>query len=243
MADHKRANQDNVSVDEPIATAISMSSGTVATAMVSLLALLMSAVSLYQTVLKQPNLHLFVPDTISYTRDPQGSFEVLVVPVTISNSGARDGVVSSMVLNIRNEETGRQRKFHATYIADQGYFSTKEDFRAGISRPKMAFAPITVAGRSGHSSTILFYPREHSEDAVVSAAGRFTINLAAAMKTVEKIDLIDRFMAQSIDPVAFEANLPQVSTFFVGAMMSGKFVRLFVTDQKKGVEAKQQKTE
>jgi len=116
----------------------------------------MSGVSLYQTVLKQAHLHLFVPDTISYTRDPNGSYEVIVVPVTIANSGARDGVISKLQLKVRNADTLHERQFHATFVADKGYFSTKEDYSAGISRPKTAFAPLTVTGRSGYSGTVLF---------------------------------------------------------------------------------------
>ncbi len=211
----------------------SVSTGTVLTALVSLFALLMSGVSLYQTVLKQANLNLFVPDTISYTRDPNGSFEVIIIPVTIANSGARDGVISSIDLSLRNTETQHERKFHATFFAGQGYFSTKEDYSAGISRPKTAFAPITVAGRSGYSGTLLFYPRDYSEDRVVPAGGKYEIKLSAKMQTVEKFDFLDRVLGTGIEPIKFTATLPQVSRYFSGQMLSGKFVRMFVEEEAK----------
>ena len=76
-------------------------SGGMMAIIVSALALIFSAVSLYQTVIKQAQLHVYLPDTINYTRDPDGSFEVFVLPITVSNSGARDGLVSAMKLEVR----------------------------------------------------------------------------------------------------------------------------------------------
>lgn len=56
-------------------------------------AFLASAVSLWESTLKQPQLKLYVTDNIYYTRDPWGSYEVVAVPLTIQNSGARDAAV------------------------------------------------------------------------------------------------------------------------------------------------------
>lgn len=228
----KRSQAGQHTIDEATNVAVGQSAsvgiGTILTAAVSLLALLMSGVSLYQTVLKQANLHLFVPDTISYTRDPNGSFEVLAVPVTIANSGARDGVISSIELKVTNKEDQRERTLHATFVADQGYFSTKEDFREGVSRPKTAFAPLTIAGRSSYSGTLLFYPRTYSEKRVVSGAGTFEFVVSAKVQAVEKLDLFDQLAKASIEPITFEAKLPTVSRFFDGQMLSGKTARLYV---------------
>lgn len=210
--------------------------GTFLTGVVSVLALVMSGFNLFQTVLKQPKLHLFVPETISYTRDANGSFEVLVVPVTIANSGARDGVVSSLELEVKNTTTGRERTFKATYVADQGYFSTAPEEKNGTvrarPRPKFAFAPIVVSGGSGFSGTLLFYPPKYSEERVVPKEGTYTLKLSAKTKIVEKLDAIDRALAGQIDPVSFTATLPKVSRYFPGQMLTGKFVRLFVEQKK-----------
>lgn len=204
------------------------------TGLFSVIAVIMSGFSLYQTVIKQAHLHLFVPETISYTRDADGSFEVLVVPVTIANSGARDGLVSSLTLKVRNTDTNRERTFHATYIADQGYFSTApvtdgNTVRAK-PRPKFAFAPIVVSGRSGYSGTLIFYPRSYSADRVVPKEGAFEFELSAEMKVVEKLDVLDQAFGHTLEPVSFKAQLPKVSRYFEGQMMTGKFVRLFVAD-------------
>lgn len=201
---------------------------TYSTILVSLFALVMSGVSLYQTVLKQANLHLFVPDTVAYTRDPNGGYEVLVVPVTIANSGARDGVVSTLRLKVRDLETSREREFRATYFADQGYFSTKENIQTGVSRPKRAFAPITVAGRGSYSATVLFYPRAYSKQRVVRKGGRFDVSLSATVQSVEKVDVVDAFFQTSIAPITFTATLPPVARFFDGQIMTGYSARLFV---------------
>lgn len=210
------------------------SMGTTLTGVFSVMAVVMSAFSLYQTVIKQANLHLFIPDTISYTRDADGSYEVLVVPVTIANSGARDGLVSSLTLKVRNKGTNRERTFHATYIADQGYFSTAPETDGNTvrarPRPKFAFAPLVVTGRSGYSGSLVFYPREYSKDRVVPKEGDYEFVLSAQMKVVEKFDIVDRTFRNFIEPVSFSASLPKVSRYFDGQMITGKFVRMFVKE-------------
>jgi len=202
------------------------------TGLFSVVAVAMSAISLYHTVIKQANLHLFIPDTISYTRDANGSFEVLVVPITIVNSGARDGLVSSLKLKVRNMGTNRERIFHATYIADQGYFSTAAKVDGNTvraqPRPKFAFAPLAVAGRRAYSGTLIFYPQSYSDDRVIPKEGDYRFELLAETNVVEKLDVIDRAFTNTIKPVSFQARLPKVSRYFDGQMLTGKFVRLFV---------------
>jgi len=203
---------------------------TLLTGFVSLLALAFSGVSLYQTVLKQAQLSLYVPETISYTRDPNGSFEVIAVPITVVNSGARDGVVSAMTLKVTNAETGRGRMFRASFFAGPGYFSTKEDFQAGQTRPKSPFTPMTVTGRSGHSETVLFYPREFSKERVIAKEGTFSFELASRIQEVDEIAFVDGMFQGTNTPLRFTAKLPAVSRFFDGQMMTGKSVRLFVDE-------------
>ena len=209
----------------------SFGTATILTGIVSMVALVFSGLSLYETVLKQANLHLYVPDTIAYTRDPNGSFEVIVVPVTVANSGARDGVVSALKLQVKNQETGRTRDFSASFVAAPGYFSIKEDYAKGQSRPKSAFAPLNIAGRSAFTGTILFYPKDYSKDRVVPGAGKFSMTLTATMDAVQDMGAIDRFWSTDIEPVNFSANLPIVSRFFDGQMMTGRSVRLFVENE------------
>ncbi len=210
-----------------------ISSATVITALASFVALIFSGISLYQTVLKRAEVRVFVPETVSYTRDPNGSFEVLAVPVTVINSGARDGVVVAMQLKVKNQETGYERSLSANYFAEDGYFSTKEDFRAGISRPKRPFAPLTIPGRSGHSATVLFYPREYSEQRVIAGAGAFSFHLSWQTLAVDPIPFLGAAGDHKPEPLEFIADLPAVSRFFSGQMLSGKSARLFVVSKAK----------
>ncbi len=206
----------------------SFGTATILTGIVSMVALVFSGLSLYETVLKQANLHLYVPDTIAYTRDPNGSFEVLVLPVTVANSGARDGVVSALKLQVKNQETGLTREFAASFVAAPGYFSTKEDYTKGQSRPKTAFAPLNIPGRSAFTGTLLFYPKKYNEQRVVPGAGKFTMTLSATMDAVQDMGAIDRFWSTDIEPLSFSASLPAVSRFFSAQMMTGRSARMFV---------------
>lgn len=198
------------------------------TGLVSILALLFSGVSLYETVLKQAALHTFVPETIAYTRDPNGGYEVFVVPLAIANTGARDGLISAMSLTVKNQETGRERVFHASFLAGDGYLSTKEDFTKGLTRPKTPFVPLAVAGRASRTASVLFYPREASRDRVLTKEGTFSFTLTSKSEGIEKLGYFDKLWVNDLKPVRFSANLPQVSSYFEGQINSGFSARMFV---------------
>ncbi len=202
----------------------------VVAALVSALALLFSGISLYQTVVKQAQLHMFLPDTISYTRDPAGNFEVFALPITITNSGARDGIVSSLQLQARNLETGVTKTLDASYITKDGYFSTKEDVTKNLRRPKAPFAPLSVPSRGAYTGVILFYPKQFIKERLVAKAGSYKLRLSASADTTEHFSLLDRFWSTELAPQDFIYNLPKVSRYFAGSMLSGNTVRLFRSD-------------
>ena len=233
MTQQKKHNEFVLDTSDQAREAGGISSATVITALASFVALIFSGISLYQTVLKRAEVRVFVPETVSYTRDPNGSFEVLAVPVTVINSGARDGVVVAMQLKIKNQATGYERSLSANYFAEAGYFSTKEDYRAGISRPKRPFAPLTIPGRTGHSATVLFYPREYNEKRVIAGAGMFSFHLSWQTLAVDPIPFLSSAGSDKPKPLEFAAELPAVSRFFPGQMLSGKSVRLFVAAKAK----------
>jgi hypothetical protein len=66
------------------------------TAIGTVVALVFSAFSLWETSLKQADLSVFATGVVTYERDqsddirtqPSGGFEVLAVPITIANGGA-----------------------------------------------------------------------------------------------------------------------------------------------------------
>ena len=203
------------------------SRGGIATALVSALALLFSGVSLYQSVVKQAQLHIYLPDTISYTRDPDGNFEVLVLPVTVANSGARDGIVSTLTATIRNLDSGASKTLAASYFTAQGYFSTKEDVTKSQKRPKTPFAPLSVPGRSAYSGTILFYAKQFSKPRVVAGKGRYELTLSATSDGTEHFGILDQFWTTKIKPLIQRYTLPAVSRYFDGRMLIGHTARLF----------------
>ena len=61
---------------------------------ISAMALLGSVVSMWETTIKQAEVRLHVLDNIFFTRDPYGSYEVLIIPVTLSNRGNQDSRTS-----------------------------------------------------------------------------------------------------------------------------------------------------
>jgi len=135
--------------------------GSLLTTTISALALTFSGFSLWETSLKQADLGVYVTGVVSYVRDttadeyiePPGGFEVLAVPVTIANGGARDGTVLSLQLDVKNPKTGLTARFESTYTADATYFVAD-----AAKRPRTPFSALVIAGRSSWTGTVLFYP-------------------------------------------------------------------------------------
>src|SRR5438034_5526898 len=117
----------------------------------SAVALLFSAYSLWESRLKQSDLRMFVPAVIEYSSPFQNSnFEAIIIPVTISNEGARTGTVLSLELDVTDPKTNKTKRF---YAANFGRW-TAERTRSG-----QPFAPIALAGYSSRTETVQFYTR------------------------------------------------------------------------------------
>ena len=159
-----RARAAGESANE-IATA--SQSRSIASTIIAGTALIFSGFSLWESTLKQAELSVYVTGVVAYERDltadehilPAGGFEVLAVPVTIANGGARDGPVLGMQLDARNPRTGLTARFEATYTADAIYFAN-----TGAKRPKTPFSALVIAGRSAWTGTVLFYPVSYSNE-------------------------------------------------------------------------------
>ena len=95
-------------------------------------ALVVSAYSLYQTTLKRAAMKVFVSPVIRYASPYQNSnFEAFAVPVTLTNEGARTGIIVSMDLQVRAPERDVIKRF---YSADIGQWSIEKN-RTGDFRP------------------------------------------------------------------------------------------------------------
>ena len=136
-------------------------------AILSLFALALSGYSLWETSLKQAEVQVFVPPVIQYAAPYQNSnFEVIAVPVTLTNEGARTATVLSMELAVTDPRTKQTKRF---YAADFGRW-TMERTRTGAYEP---FAPLSLAGRSSRTESVLFYTRgdDQKPDQLIRRAG------------------------------------------------------------------------
>lgn len=186
---------------------------------VSAIALLFSAYSLWETSLKQAALTAYVTGAVTYTSDPFGSsevqeaggYEVLAVPVTIANSGARATAVLSLQLKGSNATTGKNVRLDAAYMADATYFATPEKAK----RPKTPFAAVVVAGRSAWSGVVLFYSDDYKTRLITpKELGRVELTLQAF--TPPPSGWLERAFSRPVPPVAVTLDVPEFSDPFAG---------------------------
>jgi hypothetical protein len=126
-----------------------MTATNAATTLLSLLALLFSAYSLYESTLKAPQLEIFVAPRIDYTDPdrPEAVREVFVLPVTIANDGARSATVQSITLEVTNPRTKETKAFYPARLGSWGEVPVKP------------FAPVVLAGKASYSQAVQFEPR------------------------------------------------------------------------------------
>ena len=189
--------------------------------LVSAFAFAFSAVSFYETVLKQPNLRIYVTDTLAYTRDPWGGYEVVAVPVTISNSGARDGAVITLEMDVKNLDTDKVEKFTSAFTADAQYFGGSDDVARRIKRPKLPFAPISINGRGAFAGTILFYSPEGRDQKLIEPNSRVALTLRISMPAAD--NWLDTMFEKRPAQIQLHA---QVANFLPGALLVGDMARL-----------------
>ena len=198
--------------------------GRVAT-LVSAFAFAFSAVSFYESVLKRANLKVYVTDTLSYTRDPYGGYEVVALPVAIANSGARDGAVVTLQLTVKNHDTGQVEVLSSSYTADAQYFGGRDDVANRLKRPKLPFAPLVISGRSAYVGTILFYTAQgrSATDPKMLVAPQSKIDMVLTANSPEPDDWLDRMFYVPAAPIALSGK---VGDFLPGALYAGDTVRI-----------------
>ena len=127
----------------------------------SVTALIFSVYSLYETVIKQADLHIYQPPLIYMYRE--NFRDVFAIPITLSNVGTRHGTVLSFDLEVIQPQTLKSTKFQSLHFGE----SPKRNSRL--------FTPITVAGRSSFTDVVLFYAL--SRGSFVEATGGVTLPL------------------------------------------------------------------
>jgi hypothetical protein len=166
-------------------------------------ALVVSAFSLWQSTLKRSELTVFVAPIVRYASPYQNSnFEAFCIPLTIANEGARTGTVLSLRLTVTDPQNNQSKRF---YSADFGEWSVQKA-QNGEFRP---FAPLVLAGHSSHTDTVIFHPR-HDETVmqIVQATGRFKFTLGLDTALSEQFGLLDRLWRAPPKALNFEMDLP-----------------------------------
>lgn len=152
------------------------------TTVVSAVALVFSAYSLWETSLKRADLSVYATGVVTYERDtladeyiqPTGGFEVFAVPITIANSGAQDAAILGLQLDVSNAKTGLSARFEATYTADAGYFANASTgSSARQAKPRTPFSALVIPGRSAWTGTVLFYPVSYSNGKALTPLVKF----------------------------------------------------------------------
>lgn len=186
------------------------------TMLVSAMALIFSAVSLYETVLRQPELSVYVPPVIHYTREQGG--DVFAVPITIANRGARDGTVLSIELEATNG-SAEAKPFYSAYFVDSGYFLRSKLERGptgGLQitkqRPKAPFAPLTIAGRNAYTGTILFFAKGKAFPLVVTESGEYEMTVTLNTRFDDKLAWLDELWKTETKPLSFKVKVGNFNT-------------------------------
>lgn len=185
-----------------IDTVVKRDGGRVAT-FVALIALLFSAYSLWETSLKQPDVRMFVPPVIQFAAPYNNSnLEIIAIPLTFANEGARTGTVLSMELAVTDPRTSQTKLF---YAADFGRW-TMEKTRAGAYQP---FAPISLAGRTSRTETVLFYTRGDDQQPaqLIQATGPYQFKLTLEQAVADDLGVVDQWLATGPVSVSFEREL------------------------------------
>ena len=198
---------------------------------ISTMALLFSGYSLWATALRAPEMRAFVPPVIHYSSPYQNSnFEMISIPVTLSNEGARTGVVLSMELAVTDPRSGATKHF---YAADFGRW-TMERTRSGAYQP---FAPISMAGRSSRTETVLFYTRGEQEkpNQLIRELGLYRFKLTIEEAVVDDFGYLDRLLRRGGAELAFERELK----FYDARAFQNGTLPLYAKDWRSSVSAGQ----
>jgi len=129
----------------------------------SLGALLVSAITLYQTFLKKPNIIINTIDNWHYLRGDSVNEEQLLIPVSLTNTGAIEATVTSLSATIK-DKSHKTRIWHGRYLVSQDTMN------------RVPLAPISIPGRSSFTGLILFSTNA-TDAALIESAGSYEIEL------------------------------------------------------------------
>lgn len=123
----------------------------------SIVAVTLSAVSLYETVLKPAKPTIYISDAMLLGhRGRPDDAEAVVLPVTIANYGSREAVVTTIRLAVRRQGQTATRIMSSAYSGD-------------IPRAERLFTAVAVAGHYSAAGGVVFTPADDGTERVFSA--------------------------------------------------------------------------
>ena len=169
---------------------------------ISLLALALSFWSLYETVLKQARPALHVGAVMYYARDLEGT-EAFAVPVTITNHGARDAVVTALDLQVSQAKPGASASpFAGTYVGSD----------SNLWKDRQPFTPLSIAGRGSSAGVVIFHPsdlKSRPQPVVAQGSETYRFCLAARLEGGGQLHpVLDAVVGSPGAATSFEAELP-----------------------------------
>ena len=172
---------------------------------ISLISLAFSGVSLYETVLKQPSLQILAGCNWEYGRGPGSYDEFFIVPVTVTNHGARTGAVLDIELTA--SKGAQSKPFAARFTVEN-----LDD------KHRQLFAPLAVSGHDSATASIVFTQRHLTTQPLVGEDGRFRawLKLTTALDT--SYGVIDRMLTAPPPEARFEIRLAE---FDIAAVLNG----------------------
>lgn len=201
---------------------------------ISALALIVSSISLYYSVLKRPEFHIYIPKNLLYRQDTDGT-EIFVIPITVANHGSRDGAVVDFKMTVMEggKTKGKTAVYSARYFADEDYFAGANTINKNTKqpekreRPKSPFAPISVSGHTAYSNTILFYPADEDRNQLITQGGRYLITIEATTHFNKDLGVVDEWLQGEIKPISFEVELDKYDSekLFYGNTLTLKRVK------------------
>ena len=193
---------------------------TVLPTLMSLVALLFSGYSLYESALRAPTLSIFVAPRIDYADRgrPENSRELFVLPITIANSGARGATVLAINLEVFNPRSKRTRKFYAARLG------------TWAEKPWTPFAPVVLVGRGIYTHALQFepLPGESGSRLLDQDAGSYTLKLSLDIAAAQGGTLD----SASVAPLTFDMQIGELDyRYFQGTGT----MEMWATDNKSPV--------
>jgi hypothetical protein len=180
----------------------------------SAVSLVISSISLYFTALQRPMPAAYVSGYVRSWLD-EGGGEVIAVPLTIANHGARDTVIRKLLLTAGKVSGSQQGSFSSA-----GYGDTP---REGIP----LFVPVSIKGHDAYAGSIIFKPVAGNSAQIFDAKASYRFCIWLDAEKFEDFGLLDSLFPAPPDAIAFEAELPW---FDYSGLKAGKPHQLHILD-------------